>query len=302
MNPITNGKIIRDNCPFSVYEKSTSERGKPDYIMSRGDLVEFSRCPIRWRMGYEAPETKPKEWGALMDCLVTTPDSFAQGYAVKPETYTNDKGEVKPWNGNANVCKDWLANQVGKEIVSHQDKTNADAALARLMADQPIADLIRCSRKQVFVTGEYHDQDTGLVIAVKGLVDLVPNSGHSEYGKCLADLKTAQTGSPRAYQRHVFDYGLHVQAAIYLDLWTAATGEDRCEFRHIVQESFPPWQPGRRIISAEFVELGRSIYQESLRNYATALKTNTWNDYETGDRTINGWSLTEPEPWMLKPV
>ena len=46
---ITAAKIIREDCPPEVYRASAGERGKPDFIMSRGSIMDFASCPMRWR-------------------------------------------------------------------------------------------------------------------------------------------------------------------------------------------------------------------------------------------------------------
>jgi hypothetical protein len=176
---------------------------------------------------------------------------------------------------------------------------NVEAAVARLHGDEIIHDLFSYSKKQVQVTGEYHDQETGIVVPVKALIDLLPITTHVDFGKCIVDLKTTTSAARRPYQRATYQYGYHVQAAWYLDLYVASTGEDRTDFLNVVQESFPPFQPGRRLISSELVELGRSDYIGALRDYCQCLKTGTWPDYERGDRVINGFSVVELEAWMI---
>lgn len=294
-NPFTNAKITGVSVPGSEYMKQPCARGVPDYVMSRSDLVEFDRCPSRWRAGYKEDDTDQTRWGSLIDCMVLTPERFSLDYAVAPETYKNEKGEVKPWNWNANVCKEWREQAGDAEVLKSDQHAKAKTA----------ADLLRTQMygllngdTQVAVVGEFKDKETGLVIPVKCLIDLVPESD-GPYGKALFDLKTAASAHPRAWQRAVFERGYHVQAAMNLDLYTAATDEDRCEFRHIIQENFEPWQIGRRLLSSEFVELGRLSYIRSLRKYAQCLKTGEWPDYEQGNEVVDGYTITQPEAWMI---
>jgi exodeoxyribonuclease VIII len=137
---------------------------------------------------------------------------------------------------------------------------------------------------------EYRDAETGIVVPVKILVDLAPRPETFMWGCCLGDLKTCQNAG-KSWARKVFELSYHVQAAFYLDVWEAATGEKRTEFFHVVQESFPPWEPARKILSAEFIELGRWRYQEALNRYAKCLSAGEWPGY--------GQDIVQPEPWML---
>jgi len=305
-NPFSNGVVVGSGVTSEQYQKHPA--------MSRGALIEFRRCPRRWKSGYKAPESDAKDWGSLLDCLVLTPAEFPHRYAVQPETYPAPEkharvksGELKPgdplpWNNNATFCSEWTEAQeaLKKTVISAKDEVEVSRAADEILNDASAGDLIRSSKRQVMVTADYTDRETGIVVAVKILIDLLPARAHPEFGKCLADLKTTTSAAHGPYLRQVNNYGYHVQAALYLDVYTAATKEDRIEFRHVVQESYPPYQVGRRLISAEFIEIGRMTYMDALAKYAKCLAENNWPDYDCGDRSINGWSLVEPEAWMVK--
>ncbi len=55
----------------------------------------------------------------------------------------------------------------------------------------------------------------------------------------LYDLKTCEDASTDAVIRSICNYGYDIQAAHYLDVWKAATGEDR-RFRFVFVEKSPP--------------------------------------------------------------
>ena len=302
-NPLTNAKIVGDGIEPDTYHKTAGERGKPDFIMSRGNLVEFDRCPSRWINGYESEETKASEWGSLIDALALDGHNFDAKFAVIPETYPATKtGEPKEWNWNATYCKEWRDAQGGKQVVKHETHQQAQNAIKFLFGDPQIGELIKFSKHQVMVMGEYRDEETGLIIPLKALLDLVPDLKHPQFGKCLADLKTCNSAAIYPWTKSVFDHSYHVQAALYLDLYTATTGEDRTDWLHVLQESFPPWQVGKRLLSAEFVELGRLKYVSALRRYCQCLKAGQWPGYEDGQRRVlDGWSVVEPAPYMVNP-
>lgn len=297
-NPLSNAKIIGGNVPYSVYHAQEAKRGDKNFIMSRGELCEFDRCPARWLAGYESDETKSTEWGDLLDCLVLSPEAFEGRFAVTPETYPDTKtGEPKDWNWNANFCKEWRKSLGGKLAVKSEIKAEADEARNVLLSDSRIAELIKCSKKQVMVMAEYHDKETGLVIPIKTLIDMVPDVG-SSYGQYLADFKTCASAVPGAWARVVFDRGYYTQASLYQDSYVAATGEDRNSFLHVLQENYAPWQVGRRLLSAEFLEIGRMHYLAALKRYARCLAEGKFPGYDD-EAALNGWTLTEILPWMI---
>ena len=303
-NPFTDCKVI-GTFERDAYCRSEHPRGHAAFAMSRGELMEFNRCPHRWLMGYKSEETKSTEWGTLLDCLALTPERFDDEFAVTPETYPatpkrkDDPIEQKPWNKNATYCKEWEDGQDGKIVVKSELMTAAQEAVKVLIADGDICELLRQSEKQVMVVGEYKDADSGISIPVKGLLDLLPNLNR-RFGKSIADLKSCVNGSPHPWTRTVFERGYHVQGAFYLDLYVAATGEDRIDFLHVLQESFAPWETGKRILSQEFIELGRLTYLTALKRYCQCLLTNQWPGYDSeGRMVLNGWNLTQPEAWMV---
>lgn len=309
VNPFRTAKIIGDQIPVADYLRQSAQRGHPDYIMSRGELMEFLHCPSRWLKGVPTDETKSSEWGTLIDALVLDPAGFEKNFAVTPETYPDSKtGEPKPWTWAANHCKQWRADaeKDGKTVVKFSDFKAAEQAASILLADTDLADMIRTGRKQVMVIGEYLDPDTALTIPVKCLIDLVPSlkSQISNFklstDDSLCDLKTCCSAHTRAWPRAVFDHDYHTQAALHTDLFNKATGENRQKFRHILQENEKPFECARRELSSEFMSLGRSKYVRALKLYARCLKENFWPTYDdAAKRRIAGWAITEPEDWML---
>lgn len=300
-NPLTNARIAGKGVDPEKYHRQATNRGHKSYVMSRGELCEFMHCPARWIAGYEKKDTDSSEWGSLVDALLLDEGRFDERFAVEPATYPKDD-ENKKWNNNATFCREWCDEQrtAGKTIVSRKDKADADRAVSMLLTDVTIALLVSTSETQVAVIGDYEDAATGLIIPVKALIDLVPLD-ISPFGQTLIDFKTAYSAAPGVWARAVCEHNYHVQAALYLDLYTAATGEDRNSWLHIIQESYYPFQVGKRMLSCEFIELGRLKYTAALRRYAQCLAANEWPGYECDERKINwkGFELVEPEAYML---
>jgi hypothetical protein len=307
MNPITNAKIVSVDTDPGVYHRTRGgDRGKPDFIMSNSEIKRFAECPQKWLLGGgEHDDTDATQWGTLVDCMALTMPAFDSRYAVCPATYRDAKtGEDKPWNWNSNVCKAWRDQQGERETIKPDMTEGAALAVKRLYDDPDIGLVLRNSQKQFFILGEYREADTGLVVPLKGLLDIVPNVKLDFYGKCLADLKTTEKAGCRGWPRKVFLWGLHIQAALYLDLYVAATGEDRSDFLHVISESDPPYEPNKVLLTSgsdmDFVEIGREAYLNALKFYCRCLKGGHWPGYaEMSDQRIHGWAVVQPEPWMI---
>jgi hypothetical protein len=300
-NPFRNGKVVGDGVEPADYHRENTKRGQADFVMGRSSLMDFSRCPHRWLMGYTRKDSDSTDWGNIMDCKVLAPEKFLERFAVKPATYPAEDGTAKPWNGNSKWCKQWLADHTSQECIGAEKHTETNNAVKFLYGDPEAREFIKCSRKQVMVVAEYADEETGLIVPVKILIDLLPATGHPKFGKGIGDYKSTSDAHPFPWGRSVNTYGYAVQAAFYIDVYSAAVPQERDTFYHVIQESEPPWEVGKRILSQEFLEIGRMRYLEALQLYCQCLKANVWPPYEMakpGRLIIDGWLVTSPENWM----
>jgi hypothetical protein len=306
-NPFASARILGRQVDQSAYRQDVSLRGTPGYVMSRSELTEFMHCPARWKAGYVRKDTDATDWGTLMDALLLDRNNFDNRFAVAPAMYPceptkRDPRTEKPWNNNATFCDEWCKAREaeGKTVLSAALYNDAQSAIGRLLSDPDIDMIIAQSDKQVHVLAEYHDRDTDIKIPVQALIDIVPPKDDQDFGKSLMDFKTCSSAFPFVCERAVFERNYHVQSALYLDAYTLATGEDRCDFRHILQESFFPWQPGKRFMSVEFLALGRLKVVAALRFYCACLADH-WPNYERTDGKLNfnGFEICEPLPYMI---
>lgn len=325
---IKNAKIVGVGINSDDYHAQEAERGSREFVMSSSSLRAFGQCPERWRHGYSSPDSDAKEWGSLVDTRLLTPEQFPARYAVTPEFYETtvmrcpvcksesdskacrkcgqDRKEVeiaKPWNGNSKICAQWVEAQEGKTIVSSKLVADCDAALKRLWSDKVISDFIGSCDTQVHIAAEWHDPKTGLVVPIQALLDLVPRPG-SHFLMVAGDLKTTRSGQCGPWTRFAFQMGYHIQASFFLDMLNAAEGAEegmgRANFCFLLQENFAPWQPGKRMMSEDFLALGRIEYQRLLGNYAACLLADRWPGYDDHEGTVQGWSLVKPDQFMVE--
>lgn len=310
--PFTNAKIIGNDVDPEAYHQPNAQRGDPQLVVGRSDLVEVWNNPHRWRMGYERQDSDSTDWGNLMDAKVMAPAKFKERFAIQPATYPDKDGTPKPWHGGSSWCKQWLADHADKQTIKAEDNKLSDDALRSLYGDPEAKEFVKCSSKQVMVSATYETTvpaddsiqlaKTKLSIPVKILIDLLPAKEHEFFGKSIGDFKTCANAHVGPWSRDVFKYGYHVQAAFYLDVYRAAApDEERLEFRHILLESEAPWEVGKRILTQEFLVKGQERYLEALELYAWCLAANRWPNYDRpmpGRSVLRGWTLIAPEPWM----
>lgn len=301
---IKNAKIIETNADPKAYHDylSRHKRGDANFVMSSSALRAFAQCPLRWFNGYEPKSSEAKEYGSLLDTIVLQPHLFKNRYAIRPLTYTNEKREVKEWNGNSNVCKKWLKDHEHLEITTEDDVKEAMAAKKMLESDEVIANFLESSDRAVWLTAEWHDEKTKLVIPVKALLDLVPRLD-TEFAKSIGDLKSSRNAAIIPWTRWCYQAGYHIQAALYWDIMVKAQPErDLNNFCFILSENYPPYQSGKRLLAGDFVELGRSTYRKLLAGYSACLASGKWPGYDDHDETAQGWSIIAPFPYMESDV
>jgi hypothetical protein len=323
----TNAEIVGKNVPSAQYRAEDCKRGEPEYTMSRSDLMDFMLNPHKWLAGVPGDSTESTEWGDLMDTLILSPEQFNTLYCVAPAQYpskgmrcpkcgmvTSAKScrecgipriEIitqKDWDWNATHCIEWREKQAGKRIIKTDMRERADDATEVLRMHVNVMELIACSETQVMLMADYKDADTGLVIPVKCLLDLVPAKDHIRCGKKLADFKTSLSCNPPEFEKSVFNYDYDAQAALYKDMYVAATGEDRPDWEFVVQENKAPYEVADPLplLSSDFLEIGRSKYAFALKFYARCLALNDFPSYSIGTRDqIDDRYILEPRDWMV---
>lgn len=305
----------QDACAMHNGIATRYKRGNLNYRMSRSDLMEFARCPHRWVCGYSRKDSGATDWGSLMDRLLLDEEGFGK-VVLPPAEYPSitttkkhgDVTEMKPWCGRKSKWgAAWIDEQEknGFIVTNRAELDECESAIANIRGDESIAKLLAGASNQVEVRADYVDRETGVVVPVKCLIDVVPVGGGA-FASSLADFKTARCGALRSWGRFVYGFGYHVQAAMYLDLWNsgnvAKVEGEREDWKIFGCESERPYEPFKRTLSQEFIQLGRVSYQNALRRYAKCLATNSWPGYDVNaPAPYQGFSLTEPEPWMLTP-
>lgn len=104
----------------------------------------------------------------------------------------------------------------------------------------------------------------------------------------LADVKTTTCScAPWEYAKRVLNSGLHIQAAMGLDIVNAVKGTDIINWLLIVMEQSPPHDVAVYYLEEPTLELGRSEYRRGLRLLADCLETDTWPGKVAGIQPIS---------------
>jgi hypothetical protein len=258
-----------------------------DRMVSKSLLWDFAANPLRWLLSPEREVTDSMKWGSLVDCLTLTPERFKDSYRVQPSTYLSKESVKKdapmiekPWNWNSNYCKQWRDElPAGVECISELQMREADQASVALYKREEFREMMLNAQTQVGMRYDFgarlHGID-GFTVRAKGLIDIVPDI-NGDWGSYLADLKTTKTlDDIEQVERTIWNFGYYAQAALYLDMWYALSGEDRNKFVFIFQLSSPPYEVAVVELDENAIIAGREWYLGAVRKWAETVTTWRW--------------------------
>lgn len=250
--------------------------------VSKSLLWNFHKSPYKW---FNDPNpfksTASMDLGRLIHCLVLTPDDLNTDFSVSPfdSFRTND---ARKWKEDAELA--------GKTVITIQTLEEATAASKAFLSTPEINHLNK------YETEVAAFASIGAT-RVKGMIDIVPKTGTD-----LWDLKTTATiQSADELVRMIINRGYHWQAALYLDLWNAATSESRDGFVFAFMETAAPYETAFVRLSSELIDLGRSGtqcgrhqgYMQAIFKWQECVSRNHW------PKMVEGIHTAELPKWIL---
>lgn len=234
--------------------------------VSKSLLWEFNKSPYKWLNSQPKPPTEAMRLGSLIHTLCLTPGEFPDAYAVSP--YDSFR---------TNESKAWRQEQedAGKSVINQGTLDHA-ASIAECVTETEILHHLGERQYEAIVESDFHG------IRVCGMIDIAP-----DYGNTLVDLKpTNSIESLDALTRLVYNRGYHWQAAMYLDLWNAATGEERDQFQLLFIEFDDPHETAIVTLSQEVIADGRDGYMNALMRWNECIRKNHFPKAVEGLQTI----------------
>lgn len=216
------GGVITEN---GIYKGVPIERYHHDRDLFDGPAVSKSSIkhilPVhggspkqfwgRWNWNENRlPPKEPTEaliFGKATHCLLLGDEVFEDSFVVRPDTYVSKDGEVKPWNGNATVCKDFLKEQEKKGL--YVLKSEQMEMIGKMRADAAEYPIVQQGilNGRVERTMAVKDPETGIWLKVR------PDALATDSG-IFGDLKTTASLDEEFLQRQLFDTGLYLQGAM----------------------------------------------------------------------------------------
>ena len=241
-------------------------------------------------------ETPAMRRGSIHHAAVLEPERFDETYVVAPrgpcpKCPSGRKSMVGATHchqhGGKQESQEWHDSlPVGTEVIDEDEKTQALELAAGVRASVARSEYPRlleggarevsyCARAVPTDDGYRITTDGDEGIVVRGRVDI-------DYPGLAVDLKGVSQLEmllPRKWSWRIHDHGLHIQAALYVDIVEAVTGK-RPVWGWLVHQAAPPYATRLFECSEDDIEDGRE---------AVAIALNRWQTYlETGDPWA-GW-------------
>jgi len=93
------------------------------------------------------------------------------------------------------------------------------------------------------------------------------------------DIKTTISAKQSDFEKAIFNYGYHRQAALGLDALTALTGCQYDNWVILAVEKDAPHLTALYVLDQASIELGRRQYKEAARRFKECVDTNRWEGY-----------------------
>lgn len=241
--------------------------------VSKSLLWDFNRSPYKWFHNRREKESTPAmRTGVLYHTACLEPHKLETEYIVSPYSDFRTK-----------EAREWRDSMTGIQVITADEYIKAESA-GYAFRKNPAIEHLPGYRTELAVFADVFGTPC------KCLVDLVPDSGVS-----LIDLKTTQSiESVEQLTSLIINRGYHWQAALYLDLWNMASGDNRTEFMFVFMEVDRPYEMANILLDEDFIKLGREGYMQALAKWNQCVQTSNFPPAIDGIQTIS------PPKWAIK--
>ena len=293
--PIKTGLIFDE--PAEIYHSNGAvSSSKLSDIRIAGKL-----CPRNYQLRHVLKSVERKK-GSHFDLGIAThaqilegPEAFQAITAFEPDTYTNEKGEVKPWSNNAKVCKDWNEKHASKIILSKADAVLINTLDMAVFTHPEARALTREGTAEV----TFRTTIAGLTLQCR--VDKWhPNGIIGIEGPVMADLKTCNT--IEQFEKDFYYMRYNFRCAFYLlvaqEVLAELAGVKAEEipapsYVFVVVEKSPPYRVKIYRPDIDSLEAGKKEVHADLVTLRNCMATDTW---PTGTEGVHEIGL---QTWQL---
>ena len=239
-------------------------------------------------LAHGGPDSSPRKLGRAVHVAALEPEKFAAEFIEYEERRAG-----RFW-------EQFKVMHADREILSSKEMAAARRVAAAVRSHPIAAPYLAKGVAEATILWDYTVPTLGGVEGftqpLKGRVDFVS----AAEGGCLVDLKSTRSSAPGPFGADAARYQYHVQAAMYVDGYEAATGK-RLPYLLIAVESEGPCVSQVYRIPEDLIELGRETYRDWLGRLNYCRRENVWPGYADApiDLALPRWATPSEEevPW-----
>jgi hypothetical protein len=244
-----------------------------------------------WVDGTDDGDTPAMAFGRAYHDRVLLPGLFAKRYVSEPVdaparptgAMRNAKSPSPSSIERVAFWSDWDARNAGKVVLPADSFALIDAMHAALMRDSYIAELFAEGESEITLC--WDDEETRLRCKARA-------DRWNRRRRFMADLKTTDDASERAFGRSVVNYGYDITHAHYSE-GAKACGEPIERYILVAQEKKPPYLAAVYELDAAGESRGYELRKRSMDTMAQCLQSGIWPGYPRGAQPLSlpGWAI-----------
>jgi hypothetical protein len=236
-------------------------------------LKLYHRSPLHYKHYIENPSesTEAQKLGTLVHTLVLEPHKFEQEYTVfnpndRPNTAADFRNaENKLWK---QVIIEEAANH-GRMVIDSETFDKANGMAKNVLRIPAVQKLLASAEIESGI--QWTDQMTGVLC--KGKPD-----GYNKSTRVVFDLKTTISAHPTDFQRSIWNYRYHEQAAFYVNGLNAIHGDGTFKrFIFIAVEKDAPYAASIFMLAESALNVGWITCQSLLNMHKQCSDSNNWS-------------------------
>jgi exodeoxyribonuclease VIII len=226
-------------------------------------LLKKSPLHLKWSISNPTPPSEAMVIGEAIHTAILEPMRFAHEYikGIKADGRTKE----------GKAAKEEFAKRAGLRTVLEPNIYNDIQNISIACQGHSLANALINAATEVEVSGFFKDPTTGIFCKMRA-------DAMCENQKTIFDIKSTQDASPSEFEKSIFNFGYHRQAAFYID-GANILGKQIENYAIIAIEKVAPYAIAVYRLQNEAIELGRSENRGLLNLYAECVKNNNWPGY-----------------------
>ena len=287
---------VHDSVPFETYHRWN--------LASNSRLTDMMRSPAycKYRMTTDREETDALKLGSAAHCAILEPDALEKRYAVAgPCQATLKNGAPCGVVGSIPTGGKWFCRRKGHApdnieqddvIVLSPGMWDAALGIRDSVQRNPAAKALLDRQVRREVSCVWKDEDTGLLC--KARPDILAHD-------LIGDVKTTVNAAPAEFEKHVANYGIHRQAALYM-AGMRALDRKVDAFVVIAVQSDPPHESAVYALDPQAIRIGEIQVSRLLYQYKICVEESRWPGFMEGviPATLPAWYQKQHAPELFQ--